>query len=148
MPRLTDLVMATQLDTKSQDAGLTLVRTELGLKHIDKAWDALLQLEKSQPSNASVQDLKGIVLMAKNQVVPARAAFHKAMTIDPTYFPACANLAQLELDDKHPEQARVELMRFWLAALLLTVSMHSLAASRVVSLSPALSEMMVEQHQR
>ncbi len=109
---VTDLVLATQLDTKSQDAGLTLVRTELGLQHIDKAWDALLQLEKSQPSNAAVQDLKGIVLMAKNQVVPARAAFHKAMTIDPTYFPACANLAQLELDDKHPEQARVELMAF------------------------------------
>ncbi|MBM1205851.1 cobalamin-binding protein [Pseudomonas fragi] len=35
-------------------------------------------------------------------------------------------------------------MRVWLAALLLTVSMHSLAASRVVSLSPALSEMVVE----
>jgi putative PEP-CTERM system TPR-repeat lipoprotein len=108
---VTDLVLATQLDTKSE-AGLTLVRTELGLQHIDKAWDALLQLEKSQPSNAAVQDLKGIVLMAKNQVGPARAAFHKAMTIDPAYFPACANLAQLELDDKHPEQARAELMGF------------------------------------
>lgn len=109
---VTDLVLATQLDTKSQEAGLTLVRTELGLQHIDKAWEALLQLEKSQPANASVQDLKGIVLMAKNQVVPARAAFHKAMTIDPAYFPACANLAQLELDDKHPEQARAELLAF------------------------------------
>jgi len=108
---VTDLVLATQLDTKSE-AGLTLVRTELGLQHIDKAWDALLQLETSQPGNAAVQDLKGIVLMAKNQVVPARAAFHKAMTIDPAYFPACANLAQLELDDKHPEQARAELMGF------------------------------------
>ena len=35
-------------------------------------------------------------------------------------------------------------MRVWLAALLLTVSTPSLAASRVVSLSPALSEMVVE----
>jgi putative PEP-CTERM system TPR-repeat lipoprotein len=109
---VTDLVLATELDAKSQDAGMTLVRTELGLQHIDKAWDALLHLEKSQPSNAAVQDLKGIVLMAKNEVMPARAAFRKAMTLDPAYFPACANLAQLELDDKHPEQARAELMSF------------------------------------
>jgi putative PEP-CTERM system TPR-repeat lipoprotein len=107
-----DLVLATQLDTQSQQAGLTLVRTELGLQHIDQAWDALLQLEKVQPANAAVQDLKGIVLMAKNQVVPARAAFHKAMRIDPAYFAACANLAQLELDAQRPAQARAELMAF------------------------------------
>ena len=35
-------------------------------------------------------------------------------------------------------------MRFWLAALLLSVSLPGLAASRVVSLSPSLSEMVVE----
>jgi len=109
---VTDLVLATELDGKSQNAGMTLVRTELGLQHIDKAWDALLKLEKAQPANAAVQDLKGIVLMAKNEVVPARAAFHKAMLLDPSYFPACANLAQLELDDSHPAQARAELMAF------------------------------------
>jgi len=109
---VTDLVLATELDSTSQEAGLTLVRTELGLQHIDKAWDALRKLEQAQPGNASVQDLKGIVLMAKNQVVPARAAFHKAMTLDPAYFPACANLAQLELDDQRPAQARAELMAF------------------------------------
>jgi putative PEP-CTERM system TPR-repeat lipoprotein len=109
---VTDLVLATRLDATSQDAGMTLVRTELGLQHIDKAWDAMVQLEKAQPANAAVQDLKGIVLMAQNQVVPARAAFKKAMTLDPAYFPACANLAQLELDDKRPVQARAELMAF------------------------------------
>lgn len=109
---VTDLVLATRLDTASQEAGLTLVRTELGLQHIDKAWEALQTLEKTQANNAAVQDLKGIVLMAKNQVVPARAAFHAAMRIDPAYFPACANLAQLELDDRRPAQARAELMAF------------------------------------
>jgi putative PEP-CTERM system TPR-repeat lipoprotein len=109
---VTDLVLATQLDATSQEAGMTLVRTELGLQHIDKAWDALVQLEKAQPDNAAVQDLKGIVLMAKKQVAPARAAFHKAMALGPTYFPACANLAQLELDDGRPTQARTELMAF------------------------------------
>ena len=35
-------------------------------------------------------------------------------------------------------------MRLWLAALLLSVSLPGLAASRVVSLSPSLSEMVVE----
>jgi len=109
---VTDLVLATRLDATSQDAGMTLVRTELGLQHIDKAWDAMVQLEKAQPGNAAVQDLKGIVLMAKNQVAPARAAFKKAMTFDAAYFPACANLAQLELDEKRPDQARAELMAF------------------------------------
>ncbi|MDQ2820680.1 MAG: PEP-CTERM system TPR-repeat protein PrsT [Pseudomonadota bacterium] len=109
---VSDLVRATELDGKSQDAGMALVRTELGLQHLDKAWDAMRQLEKAQPSNAAVQDLKGIVLMARNQVTPARAAFRKAMTLDPAYFPACANLAQLELDDKHPAQARAELLSF------------------------------------
>lgn len=109
---VSDLVLATELDGKSQDAGMALVRTELGLQHLDKALEAMRHLEKAQPSNAAVQDLKGIVLMARNEVMPARAAFRKALTLDPAYFPACANLAQLELDDKHPAQARAELLSF------------------------------------
>jgi putative PEP-CTERM system TPR-repeat lipoprotein len=107
-----DLMLATQLDSNSPNAGLTLVRTELGLQHLDKAWTALLALEKAQPASAPVQDLKGIVLMAKKEVAPARVAFRKAMTLDPAYFPACANMAQLELDEQHPAQARAELMAF------------------------------------
>lgn len=109
---VTDLVLATRLDASSQDAGIALVRTELGLQHIDQAHTAVLALEVSQPRNAAVQDLKGIVLMANNDVAPARAAFRRAMTLDPAYFPACANLAQLELDEKRPAQARAELMGF------------------------------------
>jgi tetratricopeptide (TPR) repeat protein len=88
-----DLREAVKLDATSAKAGMALVRTELGLGHFDDAYAAVLDLEKSQPDNGPVQDLKGMVFLSKQDAKQARAAFEKALRLQPSYFPAASNLA-------------------------------------------------------
>ena len=107
-----DLQLAARLDTKSPRAGIALVQTELGLGHVDQAYAAAGALEKSQPDNAAVHDLKGMVWVSRHDAAKARASFRKALALQPSYFPAAANLAQLDLNDKHPDAARRELQGF------------------------------------
>ncbi|MES2316939.1 MAG: XrtA/PEP-CTERM system TPR-repeat protein PrsT [Pseudomonadota bacterium] len=107
-----EMEMATTLDPKSQMAGTALVRTALGLKQYDKALAGALALEKQQPDNALVHNMKGGVFLALNKPAEARASFTKAGTLQPTYFPAVANLAQLDLTEKKPVDADKRLQEF------------------------------------
>lgn len=100
------LELATTLDAKSAKAGFTLVVAELRMKHYDKALTAVLALEKAQPADPLVQNLKGGVYLGKSDLVHARACFEKALAIKPDYFPAIANLAQLDVQAKNPAAAR------------------------------------------
>jgi len=109
---VSDLQLATKLDAKSQQAGIALVRTELGLQHVDSAYQAVLALEQAQPRNAAIQDLKGVVYLGKRDMVKARASFKQALELGPSYFPAADNLAQLELREKKPEAAKQQLLAF------------------------------------
>lgn len=109
---VSDLQLATRLDGKSQQAGIALIRTELGLQHFDSAYAAVLALEKAQPDNAAVEDLKGMIYLGKQDPVRARASFVKALALQPSYFPAAANLAQLALREKIPDGARLVLQGF------------------------------------
>ncbi|MDQ2987555.1 MAG: PEP-CTERM system TPR-repeat protein PrsT, partial [Pseudomonadota bacterium] len=107
-----DLQLASRLDSKSPRAGIALVRTELGLGHLDQAYAAAEALEKSQPGNAAVHDLKGMVWVSRHNAANARASFRKALALQPSYFLAAANLAQLDLNDKHPDAAEGVLRAF------------------------------------
>jgi putative PEP-CTERM system TPR-repeat lipoprotein len=103
---VSELELAASLDPKSPNAGIALVQAELNLKHVDKALAAAQALEKQQPDNAQVQNLKGVVYLAKGDQTAARAAFEKAVALAPTFFPAVTNLARLDMQDKKPEAAR------------------------------------------
>jgi putative PEP-CTERM system TPR-repeat lipoprotein len=103
---LSDLETAAALDPKSVRAGVALVQTELGLKHYDKALAAVQTLEKEQPDSPQVQNLKGGVYLVKGDRAAARAAFEKAVALQPTYFAAVSNLAQLDMQDKQPDAAK------------------------------------------
>ncbi len=107
-----DMEAATALDPKSQQAGTALVRTALGLKQYDKALAAVLALEKQQPDNALVQNMKGGVYLGLNDPVKARAAFEKSASLQATYFPAVANLAQLDVSEKKMADADKRLQAF------------------------------------
>ncbi|MEJ7807656.1 MAG: XrtA/PEP-CTERM system TPR-repeat protein PrsT, partial [Telluria sp.] len=109
---VTDMELATTLDPKSQAAGITLVQTALSMKQYDKAQTAVLALEKEQPDNAMVQNLKGGVAMARNDTATARTAFNRAAQLQPTYFAPVSNLAQMDLVEKKPEEARKRLEAF------------------------------------
>ena len=109
---VTEMELATTLDPKSQQAGIALVRTALSLKQYDKALAAVEALEKQQPDNALVQNLKGGVHLARSDAAGARAAFEKAVKLQPHYFPAVANLAQLDLTEKKMADAKKRLEAF------------------------------------
>lgn len=97
---------AASLDTKSAQAGILLIMTQIRLKDFDKALAAAKQTEKDQPDNPIVQNLKGGIYMAKNDTANARASFEKAQSLDPKFFAPVANLAQLDLKDNKPDAAR------------------------------------------
>lgn len=103
---LSDLELAATLDPKSIQAGMALVQTEMQLKHYDKALAAVQAMEKQQPDNPQVQNVKGAVYMVKGDRANARAAFEKAAALQPTFMPAAVNLARLDLLDDKPDAAR------------------------------------------
>jgi putative PEP-CTERM system TPR-repeat lipoprotein len=103
---LSELELATTLDPKSAQATIALVQTEMGLKHYDKALAAVQSLEKQQPDNPQVQNMKGAVYLVKGDAANARAAFEKAVALQPTFFPAVSNLARLDMQENKPDAAR------------------------------------------
>ncbi|MBN9132893.1 MAG: PEP-CTERM system TPR-repeat protein PrsT [Nitrosospira multiformis] len=103
---ISELEMAAKLDPKSPRAGILLVMTHLRLKEFDKALAAAKALEKEHPDNPLIQNLKGGIYMGKKDAANARASFEKALSLQPAYFPAAVNLAQLDLQDNKPDVAK------------------------------------------
>lgn len=101
-----ELEMATKLDPKSFQAGILLVMTHLRLKEPEKALLAVKALEKEYPDNPSIAHIKGGIYLTKNDIVSARANFEKALSLQPAYYPAAANLAQLDLREDKPDAAK------------------------------------------
>lgn len=101
-----ELETAAKLDPKSSQTGILLIMTHLRLKEFDKALAAAKTLEKENPDNPLVQNLKGGIYMGKNDAANARASFEKALSLQPTYYPAAVNLAQLDLLEKKPDDAK------------------------------------------
>lgn len=109
---ISELELATSLEPESSDVGMALVHAEIGLKHYDKALAAVLALEKSRPTNAQVQNLKGAVYMLTSDVPNARASFEKALALQPNYFEPVLNLANLDMREKKAEMAKKRLEKF------------------------------------
>ena len=109
---IVELEESTRLDSKSTKAGTLLVLTEMRLKRFDKALAAATAMEAQQPKDPVIHNLKGGVYLSKGDLPNARASFEKALSLQSSYFPAAANLAQLEMKDKKPEAARKHLTAF------------------------------------
>ena len=87
-------------------ADLALIAAHLQRREFDQALKAIAGLEKKQPTNPLVYNLRGTALLGKRDPAAARKGFEKALELNPAYFPAAANLANLDLADKKPEDAR------------------------------------------
>jgi cellulose synthase operon protein C len=87
-------------------ADMALISVNLRQGNFDKALNAIDGLEKKHPDKPMAANLRGRVLLAKKDVEGARRAFERAVSIDPTYFPAIASLASMDIAEKKPEQAR------------------------------------------
>lgn len=103
---LADLELAVTIDEKKSQTGLVLILTHFRLKNFDQALKAAELLEKKQPDSAVVSNLKAVIYLAKRDVPNARKAFQRALEIQPAFFAATRNLAQLDLDEKNPKAAR------------------------------------------
>jgi putative PEP-CTERM system TPR-repeat lipoprotein len=101
-----DLEAASALDPNVSSADLALLSNLLRQKQFDEALAAVGRLEKKQPNNPLVYNLKGIVYLSKRDLGSARASFERALQIQSDYLPAIGNLAQLDRLDKKPDVAR------------------------------------------
>ena len=97
-------------DIAASDSGTTadlaLISAHLRRKEYDKALKAIDGLEKKQPDKPLAANLRGRVLLAKQDAAGARKSFERSVAIDPAFFPSVASLAALDLVDKKPEDAR------------------------------------------
>lgn len=91
---------------KGTSADLALIAAHLRSNQVDKALKAIDSLEKKQPDNPATYNLRARTLLAKKDIAGARTNFEKALSLSPSFFPAAASLAALDLADKKPEEAR------------------------------------------
>lgn len=102
-----ELEQATELDAGNLQADVALVATLLRNREFDKALAAIERMEKKAPATSALpMNLRGTILAAKGDLPGARAAFDKALEIDPTFLAAASNLATLDLREGHPGDAR------------------------------------------
>ena len=105
---LADLESAASLDTgnSAHKADTLLIITLLRDKQFDRALQAIAELDKKQPNNPLTYNFRGGAYVGKKDTANARKSFEQALAIKPDFFPAAANLAQLDLQDKKPAAAR------------------------------------------
>lgn len=90
----------------SYQADLAIISVHLRRRQTDKALEALQVLEKKQPANPLTHNLRGLALTQKRDLGGARKSFERALELRPTYMPAVANLARLDLREKKADAAR------------------------------------------
>jgi tetratricopeptide (TPR) repeat protein len=101
-----DLEAAVALKPTDTRADSYLIMALIAHNDTDKALQAAQALEEKQPKEPITRLLKGAVYLAKQDMPQARASFESALKLRPSYFPAAAALAQLDLRDKNPDAAR------------------------------------------
>ena len=106
----TELALNELRDIASSDEGSTADSQLIGLylrrREFDQALAAVERMQKKLPGNAVPHELRGTVELARGDRAAARRSFEKAIEISPVFFPAVANLAQLDLQDNQPDAAR------------------------------------------
>jgi len=100
------LELAAEQDKKTVQADLALISAHLRRNEFDKAYTAAKALEKKQPGNPLSPLMLGTVEVARKDNLAARKHFEKALELQATYLPAVTALANLDLADKKPDDAR------------------------------------------
>jgi putative PEP-CTERM system TPR-repeat lipoprotein len=103
---MSELADATRMSKSATQADEILVLGYIERGHLDQAMAAVESLEAWAPMSALAANLRGLVLMAKADRSGAAAAFEKAIALEPTFYPAAKNLAQLDLLNGKPDLAR------------------------------------------
>jgi tetratricopeptide (TPR) repeat protein len=91
------------------EAHLLLARINLMKGQPAKAEPSLRSLASAFPKSAGVQSEVGLLEMSKGNRAAARAAFTRALAMDPTFVPALAGMNQLDLQEKRVDQVRARM---------------------------------------
>lgn len=102
---ITELQQLASSDTGTT-ADLALINALAAKGDFTQALKAIDGLEKKQPDDAMAPYMRGRLLLVQKDVAGARKQFERALQHNPTYIPAAATLAQLDLADKQPDAAR------------------------------------------
>lgn len=89
-----------------ENAGATLVVVQLKERRFAEAAAAARALIQGAPENLTYLNLYGVAQLAAGNLAAARWAFQLALAIDWRFLPAQLNLAELELREDRPQQAR------------------------------------------
>ena len=87
-------------------ADLTLINSHLQRGELDKALTAIEALAKKQPLNPLPHNLRGRILLTRQDRAGARKSFEKALDVNPVYFAAANSLATMDIEDRKPDDAR------------------------------------------
>jgi putative PEP-CTERM system TPR-repeat lipoprotein len=103
---MADLQAAADMAGDSTRADNVLILTQLKQKQFDAALDRITELEKKQPQSPLAWNYRGAAYIGKKDAAKARNSFEQALKLDPKFFPAVVNLAQLDLAEGKTDQAR------------------------------------------
>ncbi|MBS3997290.1 MAG: PEP-CTERM system TPR-repeat protein PrsT [Hydrogenophaga sp.] len=108
-----DVALDSLRDIAATDSGvladMALINAHLQKKELDQALVAIADLEKKRASDPMPAQLRGRVLLMRNDRSGARAAFERALSLDADYFAATSALAGLDVAEGKPEAARQRL---------------------------------------
>ena len=103
---LTDLEQAISLETADITEVFLLGVEYLKSGRLDDAKRASEALMRRNPEHPTSHNLAGLAALAMGDRDVARKHFDQSVTLDPDYLPATNNLAQMDLEDRRPEDAR------------------------------------------
>ncbi len=101
-----DLKIASGMEGSSSRADTFIILKQLESKQYDAALASIAALEKKQPASPLTWNYRAAAYLGKQDTQRARDSFGQALKLDPGFFPAAANLAQLDLKDSQPAAAR------------------------------------------
>ena len=95
--------------SEGTEADLRLISAHVARNEHAAALAAVDVLARKRPEDPSSFELRGQVLLAKKDNAAARGAFEGALKKSPNYLPAIAQLADLDIAENKPEQAKKRL---------------------------------------
>ena len=101
-----ELESASKAAVNNPNPDIALVLARVQRKQFDQALVAWKTLEKRQPDNPLTYNLRAAIEMGKNDIPAARKSLEHAVELQPTYFPAVANLAALDIREQKVDGAR------------------------------------------
>ena len=101
-----ELESASKAAVNNPNPDIALVLARVQRRQYDQALVAWKTLQQRQPDSPMTYNLRASIDMGKNDIPAARKALEHAIELQPTYFPAVANLAQFDMRDHNPEAAR------------------------------------------